>query len=447
MMTTRSIAAFHEEAKAKFEAKAKTRSCTLPIHLRSVHSQQRQIIAAGKLPWTTHDFEVIELLGKGGGGSVFKAVDQETGHPVALKKISLTHPYEPIPDDLNYFHYIRPEIETHQQLEHPAIVQCYGHFFCSSSRAFDRAIMEAERSTEKKAASTTTDPENNGNSTTAEPASAAENEAKSTTSVSESSLESLSACSSYSSTSTLVPSCNEGDGACVVLILELCHGGSLQDAIDSRPSGRFAERVAAQHAAVLADGLSYLHQSKQVVHNDFKAPNILLSKDGQPKIADFGSSDMNPDLKSSLKGATPGYVAPEFMEFQRIRDLSIPVSCDERMDVWCLGVVAYFMLVGKLPFSSEINDVLSAFYNFENDFDLIDMKLKEKGHLDLDSVDYWEHLNFEDLMLPLPALNMPDFLSEEAKHFIKSLLRVKPSERMSLESAMSHPWILKHAGK
>lgn len=83
-----------------------------------------------------------------------------------------------------------------------------------------------------------------------------------------------------------------------------------------------------------------------IVHRDIKPENLLLDKDGQIKIADFGISKMldtegsNIGMAESQPAGTPKYMAPEQ------RDL---VRTDHRADIYSLGVVLYELLTGELP--------------------------------------------------------------------------------------------------
>jgi predicted Ser/Thr protein kinase len=93
--------------------------------------------------------------------------------------------------------------------------------------------------------------------------------------------------------------------------------------------------------------LQFAHD-RGIVHRDIKPENILLDKDGQVKIADFGIAKMLgvTPANEALTGAkdiigTPHYMAPEQIEQ--------PQTVDHRADIYSLGVVFYEMLTGELP--------------------------------------------------------------------------------------------------
>ncbi len=97
----------------------------------------------------------------------------------------------------------------------------------------------------------------------------------------------------------------------------------------------------------ICDALQFAH-GKGVVHRDIKPENILLDRNGEVKIADFGLAKiMSPDAADiSLTEAgqvmgTTHYMAPEQIEH--------PQDVDHRADIFSLGVVFYQMLTGELP--------------------------------------------------------------------------------------------------
>jgi serine/threonine protein kinase len=95
----------------------------------------------------------------------------------------------------------------------------------------------------------------------------------------------------------------------------------------------------------IAQGLAYLHDKSQpcVVHGDMKAQNILLDKNLNPRIGDFGLAHLFPDEKSHLTtvqvaGTLPGYFSPEYAKSGRLT---------EKVDVYGFGVLVLEIVSGR----------------------------------------------------------------------------------------------------
>jgi serine/threonine protein kinase len=106
--------------------------------------------------------------------------------------------------------------------------------------------------------------------------------------------------------------------------------------------------------ARVARAVDHLHRCG-VVHGDLKPSNILLASGGEPKLTDFESailkahaSDLGQAsiLRSATLCGTPPYMAPEVL---RGEDLAF----DPRRDVYALGVIAYRMITGVMPYSAH----------------------------------------------------------------------------------------------
>jgi len=124
--------------------------------------------------------------------------------------------------------------------------------------------------------------------------------------------------------------------------------------VDGRPLVRFATEMQLSFSDRLrlilkvCDAVQHAHQ-RGVIHRDLKPANILVTREGQPKVVDFGIARATADVEleqpatATLVGqviGTPSYMSPEQMRGEDV---------DTRTDVFALGVIAYEMLAGRLP--------------------------------------------------------------------------------------------------
>jgi calcium/calmodulin-dependent protein kinase I len=179
----------------------------------------------------------------------------------------------------------------------------------------------------------------------------------------------------------------------------------------------YAEPEARTVVQTLLQAVQFLH-SRGVAHRDIKPENILLTSDGDDtsiKVADFGMAkrfrDANgnrfeqPDM-FTLCGSV-WYAAPEV--FGRPREQMNCQPYDERCDIWSIGIIAYLLLAGYMPFQEArdenevVRDACRGKYEFHSE--------------------YW------------------DSISKQAKDLIASLLKVHPVQRCTLQEALDSPWV------
>jgi serine/threonine protein kinase len=100
--------------------------------------------------------------------------------------------------------------------------------------------------------------------------------------------------------------------------------------------------------ATVAEALHHAHKPPQlVVHRDIKPGNILLDRNGESFVTDFGLALREQDIgKGPRCAGTPAYMSPEQAHGEGHR-------VDGRSDIFSLGVVFYEMLTGRLPFQGE----------------------------------------------------------------------------------------------
>lgn len=128
------------------------------------------------------------------------------------------------------------------------------------------------------------------------------------------------------------------------ITMEYVSGGDLKSFI--KRSGQLTIGKATAITKQICEGLSEAHKL-ELVHRDLKPNNIMIDKDGNVRIMDFGIAR---SLKSkSITGqgvmiGTPEYMSPEQVEGKEI---------DQRSDIYSLGIILYEMVTGELPFSGD----------------------------------------------------------------------------------------------
>jgi serine/threonine-protein kinase len=140
----------------------------------------------------------------------------------------------------------------------------------------------------------------------------------------------------------------------VYIVMKYVHGESLGERL--RREGRLPTEDVRRILHELALALDYAHR-ENVVHRDLEAENILLEKStGRPMLTDFGVAllrSLDPvRAEASRAFGTPHYMSPE----QAAGELDI----DGRSDIYSIGVLAYYMLSGKLPFDAPTFEALAS---------------------------------------------------------------------------------------
>ena len=127
------------------------------------------------------------------------------------------------------------------------------------------------------------------------------------------------------------------------LIFEFCENRDLSHLIDKRK--KLKEIEVQYYITQLIQALIHLHD-RNIVHRDLKLGNIFLTGKMELKLGDFGLAKKLSfrDEKISEMVGTPAYMAPEILEN---KGYSLEV------DIWSLGVIMYYLIIGKLPFNKQ----------------------------------------------------------------------------------------------
>uniref|UniRef100_A0A3Q3NR42 non-specific serine/threonine protein kinase n=1 Tax=Labrus bergylta TaxID=56723 RepID=A0A3Q3NR42_9LABR len=178
------------------------------------------------------------------------------------------------------------------------------------------------------------------------------------------------------------------------LIMEYASGGEVFDYLVSH--GRMKEVEARAKFRQIVSAVHYCH-TKNIVHRDLKAENLLLDADANIKIADFGfSNEFTLGNKLDTFCGSPPYAAPELFQGKKYDGPEV--------DVWSLGVILYTLVSGSLPFDGQ------------NLKELRERVLRGK-------------------------YRVPFYMSTDCEGILRRFLVLNPSKRCTLEQVMKDKWI------
>ncbi|XP_037762144.1 serine/threonine-protein kinase 10 [Chelonia mydas] len=189
------------------------------------------------------------------------------------------------------------------------------------------------------------------------------------------------------------------------IMIEFCPGGAV-DAVMLELDRGLTEPQIQVICRQMLEALVYLH-SKKIIHRDLKAGNVLLTQDGDIKLADFGVSAKNIKTlqrRDSFIG-TPYWMAPEVVMCETMKD----TPYDYKADIWSLGIT------------------------------LIEMAQIEPPHHELNPMRVLLKIAKSDP----PTLNCPSKWSPEFKDFLKTALDKNPETRPSAAQLLEHSFVNK----
>ena len=183
-------------------------------------------------------------------------------------------------------------------------------------------------------------------------------------------------------------------------IMEYIPGGNIYNLVPKNGIKTVSTKTIVSIVKDVISAVYFLHHmNPPIIHRDIKPENVVLDQNMRAKLTDFGWSNyMQGDMKRTTVCGTPVYLAPEIIN---------NTGHDEKVDIWCIGVLLFELLTGISPFQG--NDVQTIKYNINR------LRIAWPREMDRDAVD-----------------------------FIKRTLKFLPEERMTLEQMLLHPFITKY---
>ncbi|WP_281615718.1 serine/threonine-protein kinase [Flammeovirga sp. SubArs3] len=134
----------------------------------------------------------------------------------------------------------------------------------------------------------------------------------------------------------------EDDGEHLIMILEYIDGVDLKEYIQQHPEIKSVDNAIPFFSKVL-EAFAYAH-NKGLVHRDIKPSNIMVNKEGNPVVLDFGIAKLQDNMEASLTGTNALMGSRPYMSPEQIKSAK---HLDHRSDIYSLGVTLYQLLTGE----------------------------------------------------------------------------------------------------
>ena len=190
------------------------------------------------------------------------------------------------------------------------------------------------------------------------------------------------------------------DNTYCYFIMEYIPGGNIYSLVPKNGIPFISTQMVASLMKDVISATYYLHHMiPPIVHRDIKPENVLLAEGNIAKLTDFGWSNyMEGFYKRNTICGTPIYLAPEIIN---------NTGHDEKIDIWCIGVLMFELLSGLPPWAGD--DITTLTHNIN--------RLK---------------------------INWPKNMDPDARDLISKILRYIPEERISLRGMLMHPFFTKY---